>query len=259
MANVNAPVFAPGPVPSTWIPCEFAQGPFAGLQGGAVAGLLAAEIEIEALARGWGQAITANVSFLRAAPLSTLQTRWRPVDTGGRLTVIENILLAEGDTRPLAISQITLCKPRSIASPELSNPRQSRIDPTRFELQEPRAPHGRPWFMDVMEVRKGPQIVWFRQRHPLIQGAGALSRLLGPADWAHGINRPTSSPVADPNPNLSVHMLRPAEGEWIGVEAETHWQLETGVGLGGGSLHDVNGVVGRVAMSVALTPFRHPQ
>jgi hypothetical protein len=82
-----------------------------------------------------------------------------------------------------------------------------------------------------------------------------LSSVLGPADWAHGIARPFQNVVADPNPNLTVQLLRKPLGAWVGVRAETRWQPVSGLGTGSGVLLDRHGEIGRVSMSVILVPF----
>ena len=51
-------IFEPLDVSSHWQPSALAAGPFAGLQGGAVASLLTAEIEAMAEQRQWGAAIS---------------------------------------------------------------------------------------------------------------------------------------------------------------------------------------------------------
>ncbi|WGS21526.1 hypothetical protein MTX19_05190 [Bradyrhizobium sp. ISRA464] len=91
--------------------------------------------------------------------------------------------------------------------------------------------------------------------HSMIAGAGPLSRVLGPADWTHGIGRPVQNIAADPNPNLTVQLFRQPQGEWIGVRAEARWRPEAGHGVGSGVLLDVYGEIGRVLMSVILVPF----
>ena len=48
--------------------------------------------------------------------------------------------------------------------------------------------------------------------HAIIEGAGPLSSVLGPADWTHGIARPLQNVVADPNPNLTVQLFRQPRG-----------------------------------------------
>jgi hypothetical protein len=103
--------------------------------------------------------------------------------------------------------------------------------------------------------RIGDGVTWFRLGHAIIEDAGPLSQVLGPADWAHGIARPVQNAVADPNPNLTVQLFRRPRGDWVGVRAETRWQPATGLGTGGGILLDLHGEIGRVSMSVILVPF----
>jgi hypothetical protein len=109
--------------------------------------------------------------------------------------------------------------------------------------------------MDAMEARIGEGVAWFRLGHAIIEGAGPLSQVLGPADWTHGIARPVHNVVADPNPNLTVQLFRRPRGDWVGVRAHTRWQPASGLGTGGGVLLDLDGEIGRVSMSVILVPF----
>jgi hypothetical protein len=72
--------------------------------------------------------------------------------------------------------------------------------------------------LQAMEVREGDGVVWLRMKQPIIDGAasvskGSLSPVPGPADWAHGIARPLTEVVADPNPNLTVQLFRQPAGE----------------------------------------------
>jgi hypothetical protein len=62
------PIFDAGSEPGTWHPSPLAAGPFAGLQGGAIAGLLIGEVEALAPSRGWGTAVSASIWFLRPVP-----------------------------------------------------------------------------------------------------------------------------------------------------------------------------------------------
>jgi hypothetical protein len=62
--------------------------------------------------------------------------------------------------------------------------------------------------------------------------------------------------VADPNPNLTVQLFRQPRGEWVGIRAQTRWRPSAGLGVGSGTLLDIHGEIGRVAMSVVLVPFR---
>jgi hypothetical protein len=250
-----------------WRPSALAAGPFAGLQGGAVAGLLTAEIEAQAALRNWGTAISASAWFLRPTPMTDLRTELSIVSEGGRVSVIDNTLWPADEDQPCATVRVTLSRERaveiqsleiqSLEIPDFADPVSAAFDPLRFPVRTRRAAHGKPWFMDAMEAREGDGVAWFRLDQAIIAGAGPLplSSVLGPADWTHGIARPIQNVMADPNPNLTVQLFRPPSGPWVGVRAETRWRPAAGLGAGSGVLLDVLGEIGRVSMSVILVPF----
>lgn len=241
-----------------WRPTALAAGPFAGLQGGAVAGLLTAEVEAQAGSRSWGAAVAASAWFLRPTPMGDLRTELSVMVEGGRVSVVDNTLYVDGDDKPCATVRVTLSRQRAVELPELPDRGSETHDPARFPVRTRKAAHGKPWFMDAMEARQGDDAAWFHLNHPVIEGAGPLSRVLGPADWTHGIARPLENVVADPNPNLTVQLLRPPVGAWIGVRPQTRWLPGTGLGVGSGALLDTEGEIGRVSMSVVLVPFPKP-
>ncbi|MEH2525058.1 MULTISPECIES: hypothetical protein [unclassified Bradyrhizobium] len=246
--------------PNRWQPTTLAAGPFAGLQGGAVASLLTAEIEALADQRKWGTAIASSAWFLRPTPMTILRTGLSVVTEGGRVSVIDNTLWPVNEDQPCATVRVTLSRERAVEVPGFIDPESDAADPTRFPVHTRRAAHGRPWFMDAMEASQGDGVAWFRMNQAIIDGAGSLSNapmssVLGPADWTHGIARPFQNVVADPNPNLTVQLFRQPQGEWVGIRAQTKWRPAGGVGAGSGVLLDIHGEIGRVSMSVILVPF----
>jgi hypothetical protein len=256
--DVPMPVFHRDVQSKKWRPSELARGPFAGLQGGAIAGLLVAEIESQAARNDWGRAINMHASFLKPVPLSTLLTVVEPVSVGGRASVIDNLLFVEGEDNPRASVRVTLMKDRMIEVPGYAS--QTDENPTPLDhppIAYP-APHRKPWFMDTMEVRPAGDICWFKLTGMVVEGAGQLAQIAGPADWAHGLGRPIRNVVADPNCDLSIHVFRSNIGQWIGVKPATNWNPELGIGLGRADLLDPVGVFGTVAMSIALTPLPKP-
>jgi hypothetical protein len=247
--------------PNRWQP-KLAAGPFAGLQGGAVASLLTAEVEALAEKRKWGTAISSSAWFLRPTPMTVLRTGLSVVAEGGRVSVIDNTLWPDGEDQPCATVRVTLSHERAVEVSGFAEPASDTTDPTRFPVRTRQAAHGRPWFMEAMEAREGDGVAWFRMNHAIIDGAASLSKaalssVLGPADWTHGIARPLRDVVADPNPNLTVQLFRQPEGRWVGVRAEAKWRPAGGLGAGSGVLLDINGEIGRVSMSVILVPFPH--
>ncbi len=251
-------IFQPLDRPHHWQPTLLAAGPFAGLQGGAIASLLTAEIEAVATDKRWGTAIGVTASFLRPTPLAPLRTEQAVVTEGGRVSVVDNTLWVIGETGPYATARVTLARERSIDVPGFTEYEQDPVDPTSFEPRKARAAHGGPWFMDAMEARMGDGVAWFRLNHSVIDCAGPLSQVLGPADWSHGVARPVHNVVADPNPNLTVQLFRRPVGAWIGTRAQTRWQPATGLGIGHATLFDVHGEIGCVSMSVVLLPLPKP-
>lgn len=251
------PIFEPSGRPHHWTPSALAAGPFAGLQGGAVASLLTAEIEAQAASRNWGTAISVSACFLRPTPMTDLRTQLSVISEGGRVSVVDNTLWPSDDDQPCATVRVTLSRERAVEIPGFAGSVGDTADPLRFPVRARRAAHGKPWFMDAMEARQGDGTAWFRLDHAIIDGAGSLplTSVLGPADWTHGIARPVESVVADPNPNLTVQLFRPPSGPWVGVRAETRWRPEAGLGAGSGMLLDIHGEIGRVSMSVILVPF----
>lgn len=220
-----------------------------------MAGLLTGEIEALAPARGWGRAVSSAAWFLRAVSMARLRSQITALREGGRVAVVDNTLWADGEPDPCATVRVTLIQDRTIEVPGFVPKSSSPADPSSHPVTHRAAPHGRPWFLDAMESRLGDDVAWYRLKEMVIEGGGHLSRVLGPADWAHGIFRPVQGAVADPNPNLAVHLVRPPRGDWIGVRSRTHWEPTLGVGIGAGTLLDVEGEIGAVSMAVALTPF----
>jgi hypothetical protein len=101
-------------------------------------------------------------------------------------------------------------------------------------------------------LEPGPALVWMRMRGPLVEGESPspLERLMVVADVGNGV-----SAILDwrrhlfINTELTVHVLRPPGGEWIGVDAVTRLD---GVGLAESVLWDERGRVGRGAQALLV-------
>jgi hypothetical protein len=100
----------------------------------------------------------------------------------------------------------------------------------------------------------GPVIDWIRMRVPVLPGVALtpLQRVAGAADFANGISRVLSFDThVFINPDLTIHLFHPPEGEWIGVESATH-HGPRGIGLSDSAIYDVDGRVGRSNQSLLL-------
>jgi len=145
-------IFEPLDAANHWRPSALAAGPFAGLQGGAVASLLTAEVEALSAQRKWGTAVSVTAWFLRPTPMANLRTQLSVVTEGGRVSVIDNTLWPIDEAQPCATVRVTLSRERAVELPGFADQACDPADPTRFPVRTRKAAHGRPWFMDAMEA-----------------------------------------------------------------------------------------------------------
>ena len=258
--HVTAPFFARDG--DHWHPSGMAKGPFGGLHGGAVSGLLVAELEALAASQGWGRAVSATTYLVRPAPLQAMHTEWVPVRAGGRLSVIENQLVADGKVQTKA--SVCFLKDAAIAGlPDVEAAPDSfmatrdidRLSAWEFQQQR----FFKESFLDAMDVRQGDGMVWVKPLHTLTGAAHPLSTVMSIADFStlFYVVNDDKRPAADgwPNADLSVHIARPPVGTWIGVKSRSSWHSH-GTGLTESELFDCAGWFGRSCQSVVLLPPR---
>jgi hypothetical protein len=116
-------------------------------------------------------------------------------------------------------------------------------------------------YHDLVELRtaegtlcRGPCAMWFRLRHALVEGEtpGPLERVAAAADSGNGI-----SAVLDfrrytfVNSDLTINLLRPAQGEWVCIDAHT-FVGPAGGGLAGARIFDAGGFIGRSTQSLLV-------
>jgi hypothetical protein len=103
---------------------------------------------------------------------------------------------------------------------------------------------------------RGPSAVWFRLRHALVAGEapGGLERVAVAADSGNGV-----SAILDfhryifVNSDLTINLLRRAQGEWICIDACTLLGPDGG-GLAEARIFDMQGLIGRSTQSLAIRP-----
>jgi hypothetical protein len=116
-------------------------------------------------------------------------------------------------------------------------------------------------YADLVETRvaqgtfwRGPCAIWFRLRHPLLEGEAPspYQRVAVAADSGNGI-----SAVLDyqrysfVNSDLTINLLRRPVGEWICLDARTLLGPDGG-GLAESALYDAQGLIGRATQSLAV-------
>lgn len=102
--------------------------------------------------------------------------------------------------------------------------------------------------------RPGPAAAWMRLERPMIKGVpdSPVMRAVSAADLSGGI-----SSIVDlrqwsfVNPELTVHLYRLPEGEWVLNDAETRLE-RNGTGMAGGVLSDRSGPFGRCTLSLIV-------
>jgi Acyl-CoA thioesterase C-terminal domain/Acyl-CoA thioesterase N-terminal domain len=198
-----------------------------------------------------------TAEFLGPVPVAELAVAARVVRGGRRVQLVEAELAAAG--RPVLRAQGW--RLRHERDPDL---------PATGDLVPPPLSAGEvlpvPGYVEgysaAMEWRlaggntagPGPAAVWSRQRIPLVAGEepSPVQRAAAVADSGNGVSWELDVGAwTFVNVDLTVHLVRPPEGEWICLDART--QLDPGgVGLASSSLYDHRGLLGRGAQALLV-------
>ena len=101
-------------------------------------------------------------------------------------------------------------------------------------------------------LEPGPATVWMRPRVELVAGepVSPLQRVLVAADGGNGVSAPLDwAGYIFINTDLTVHLLRPPEGEWVCLDSVTHVD---GIGMTDTALWDERGRIGRAAQTLLV-------
>ena len=114
---------------------------------------------------------------------------------------------------------------------------------------------------DLVETRtaqgtmfNGPCAIWFRLRHPIVQGeqTSGYQRVAVAADSGNGISAILDyQEYSFVNSDLTINLLRRPVGEWICLDARSYFGTN-GCGLAESSLYDIEGLIGRATQSLAV-------
>ena len=254
-----AAIFAPDG--DGYVPTELARGPWDpdALHGGAPAALLARELEREAGELG---VVRMTFEFLRPVPLAPLAVSARTVRPGRRARLVEATLEAGGEPvcRVLGLAFARAAG----AAPSIDGDAEP-LPPPDGRPKSPSPPGLRPMFGgDGVELRfvrgalhdPGPAAAWARFIAPLVEGEEPtpLQRVAAAADFGNGVSATLSwEKHVFINADLTVYLLRPPRGEWVGLDSRTVVYAE-GVGLSESVLHDADGPIGRAAQALVVGP-----
>ncbi|HVT63612.1 MAG TPA: thioesterase family protein [Mycobacteriales bacterium] len=202
-----------------------------------------------------GTVVRMAVEILGPVPVAEVTVRSAVTRPGRSVELIEAELVAGG--RPAAKARAWRIRTSELALPDTVPAPEP--PPTLPEAGEP-VPVFKAPFLEAMELRSavgswmepGAASCWFRQQIPLVAGEepSGLQRLMAVADCGNGLSNvlPFEGWMFI-NPDLTVHLERYPEGEWICLEAATAID-PGGFGLARSTLYDTRGAVARGAQSL---------
>jgi Thioesterase-like superfamily len=110
-------------------------------------------------------------------------------------------------------------------------------------------------FVEGAFREQGPAVAWMRMRQPLVAGEepSPLQRVLAAADSGNGVSATLDwERFVFINVDLTVHLSRMPEGEWVCLSAITVPERD-GIGLSDTALHDERGPIGRAAQTLLIS------
>jgi hypothetical protein len=245
-----------------FVSSELTRGPWdpGSQHAGPPAALIAREIE-RATEPGW-QIGRITYEILRPVPIAPLRVDVE-VRRPGRSVELVAATLSDADGEPLVAanawrlaSRPTLIPGGLAGAPEPMRGPSEGVEKPFFDTGQDVGYH------TAMEYRfveggfteLGPAKVWMRARHPLIAGEelSPLQRVLIAADSGNGVSATLDlSGYIFINVDLSVHLHRLPQGEWVGLDAVTIPEPQ-GVGLAESVLHDERGAIGRALQTLLV-------
>jgi Thioesterase-like superfamily len=253
-----------------WVPTVFSRGPWSpdALHGGPVAAMVARAVE-GCDAPGPHLVSRLTLELLRPVPFAPLQVSADVVRPGRRIQVID-VRVRAGDHdvawgRAVRIRTLdpspdpaeVPARPRGAAPQPLPPPEQGEVPVSPFT--QDRAFHTEGVEMRMVRGRfekLGPSQVWVRLAVPVVPGETPtpLQRVAAASDFGNGVSSelPYDRYVFI-NPDLTVHLERMPEGEWIGLDASTRIGTP-GTGLAQSVLWDEVGIIGRALQGLFVEP-----
>jgi hypothetical protein len=244
------------------VPTAFSVGPWRpdALHGAAVAALFGALLDEEGVTVA---RVTIDLlGSVRPRPLRATMAE----GGGGRRVRRRMAVLHDGDT---AVARATALY---MAGAPIELPESARAEgpppPPRPLSLLPESRTGWPGFENrSMEVftdgeRRDAMYGWFRLVVPALSGGSrsGLQSTLAAADYTSGgtVLVLSMKRWAFMSTDLTVHLVRPLAGEWVGLTAGPSTVAPTAVGVASGVLHDEDGVLGRCSQTQFLQALPSP-
>ena len=244
-------------------PTPFTRGPWdPGLLHGGPVGALFAETLQEAMDEAFVP-VRLTVDLMKPVPLDELEYEARVVRTGRRLQLLEADLRFGG----AAVARATLLALRPVPlegeglNPEVVAPSDGPEDASDHWGLDPDAETfiggGMDFRFILHEGQLGGGVAWFRLRRDVFDDGAApspLARAAAASDVGGAVSarRGGEFPsVSFINADISVHLARQPEGEWIRLTTSSRWEA-TGIGAVASELSDPSGPFGRAHQALVL-------
>lgn len=248
-----------------WIPSVLSRGPWdaRAQHGGAPSALFAHLAEAALPEPGW-RISRLSIELIKPVPVAPLTAR-REIHPGRSTTRItielyaDDVLVARAHTLSLRGQTLKLPPQSPGWSPAGLAPLPA--DCTK-PLLIPGIPHDTSFYRTAIESRvaqgdpaqPGAAAAWFRLTVPLVEGqpTSPAMRAAAAADFGNGLSWVLPAErYLFANADLSLHLHRPPQGEWIGLQSETQAD-EGGVGTVLSRLYDEVGPVGVAIQTLVL-------
>lgn len=204
-----------------------------------------------------------TMEFMRPVPLAPLMVQARQIRPGRRIQLLEvRVDGPDGEvvrTTGLRIRRAATEVPADDAVPPEPGPEELAPWTQSWSDIEAFHSHG----VEIRPLRASsmsPGSVWIRAKVPVLEGEELtpLQRAMAAADFPNGVSlRLDPSRYLSINPEVTVHLQREPEGDWVLLEART-FASPDGTGVAEGVLSDLRGRFGRSMQSLILEP-RPPQ
>ncbi|MDJ1114133.1 thioesterase family protein [Microbacterium dauci] len=199
-----------------------------------------------------------SIEILGTIPIDVVEVTTAVVRPGRSIELAEGALSHAG--RPALIARAWLQHARDTSA--LAGSALPDMPPhDEVEVVDPSALWPGAFIETVGEVRRrqvepGRAFTWIHPKVPLLadESVSPTARLVALVDIANGVTpRVHPTEVAFPNLDLTLHLLRPPVGEWIGFDTTVSFGA-TGLGLTSTVLHDLDGPIGTVAQTLTVRP-----
>jgi hypothetical protein len=229
------------------------------LHGRLLAGLAVREVERAHLDGGFGVS-RVTVDLFSVAPMAPVSLRSTRVRDGRRIRAVDVVLACEG--RDVARAAVLLLvgpgsPPGEVwgRGPWDAPPPRGALAPARSaEADAMGAPDLR--FVGRPLEGVGPHRAWLREPWPLVDGEALTPavRAVIAADVSNPLSNWGEHGLQYINADLSMHLVRLPEGEWIGLEVTDHL-ADGGTSVGQTRMHDGSGPFGFATVTGVARPF----